>query len=131
MSTPQFKLRVIASVAPDIGEEPSILIDTDLILPLALAGFPGWKQVQVQVPVSAVDQAVTFTDAVALIVLSDQPISVKTKAGETPGTAQLFHSWCAKDATHACSPAGAGGILLSNPGTAIANVTILVIEKGS
>lgn len=131
MPTPTFNLRITASLSEDLGAEPVIAIDTAVLMPLGLGlgGFPGWRHQRVQVPAAAVDQAITFTDAVLLLVFSDQPISIKTKTGETAALNQVFHGWCAKDATHAVSPAA--GILVSNPGASVANVDVLVIEKGT
>lgn len=76
---------------------------------------------------AAADQAVTFTDAVAIILFShDNPFQLRLAGGETLlSNLRCFVIWCddTDDEAHSTS------VLLTGNGASIANLEAIIIEK--
>lgn len=119
--------RVVAQTIPDTGRQPVAELDTDEEPdPLVLLSFKGWKRESIQVPSLAVDQAFTFTDAVAMVIFSDEPFHIRLVAGQQQITNLRSISWCADASNLACKGTS---VLISVPGANPANLDILFVEK--
>jgi len=130
VAAPEFTLRLLASLYADAGLAAEKELDTDDLPssagPIVLTGFQEWAIKKVTLAVSVTDQAVTFTAAVLIILLSDEPITVRLAAGETqlPNT-RLFVVAADDSDDHVHSTS----VLLSNPGANEAHVEAWFIEK--
>lgn len=128
-STASFRL--LAEFFPSSGVDPSSRVDTDVSpgLPLALTGFTGFAQITRTVAPAADDEALTLPTGgvIALLIVSDEPITLKLETGETAmanGRAWMF---VAADEDTAILPAG--DLLLTGNGASTANVVIWYIPK--
>lgn len=126
MASPSLTVRLIAELIPDTGADPSCELDTGVSTPLVLDGFDQWTQHRVTVAPGAADQAVTFTAAIAILVFSDQPISIRLAAAETLVANTRLFAIVADDEVdevHSTS------ILLTGNGSTEANVSVWILEK--
>ena len=87
MATMKAALRIVLQHLNDTGESPEKSIDTDSIdrAGLTLSGYeaitPGSR---IKLAAAAAYQAVTFTDAIAIVIVSrDYPFSLRLAAAET------------------------------------------------
>lgn len=127
MPTKKLYYRVIAKTIPDTGREAVGELDTDQEAePLVLSSFVGWKREALRVAAGAVDQAFTFTDAVAMLIFSDEPFHIRLAAGQKQTTNIRFFGWCANTELLTVNTTS---VLISVPGANPANLDILFVEK--
>lgn len=130
MAAPYAALRLIAEFFNDVGEEAADEIDTgQLPSPLPLLSVTDRNAKRHTLANGATDEALTFTSAVALIIVTtDYPFTVKRASGETAWTnVRSFCVWA--DDTDAA--VATTSVLLSGNGANDAHLLIWVIEKPS
>lgn len=122
--------RTVIELANDSGEPPEKSLDTAGIdrYALLLAGFtdvtPGRR---IRLAAAAADQALTFTAAVAIVIVShDYPFSLRLAAGETLlGNLREFKVWCDDTA----DAAAVTSVLLTGNGDNVADLEVWIVEK--
>lgn len=123
--------RLLAEYYPSSGVDPASRVDTDVSpgLPLVLTGFTGFTQTSLTVAPAAVDQSVTLPTGgvIALLIVSDQPITLKLATGETEMENGRAWMMVAADEDTAILPAG--DLLISGNTASTANVVIWYIPK--
>ena len=120
-------LRLIAETFPDAGLDPQCQIDTDEHPgPLQLIGFGEDSHETIFLAPAAADQAHTFTAASALVLVSDQPFSLRLASGESLLTnLRMFVLWADDSANAAHSTR----VLLTGNGDNTAKIKVLTIEQ--
>lgn len=120
-------LKIVAEIMADAGLDPQCLIDTDETPgPFVLEGWTARVDQTIVLLPAAVDQAVSFTDAVGLLLVSDEPFDLRLAAGETLLTnLRAFVLWADSVTDHAHSTS----VLLSGKGLATASIQALIIEE--
>ncbi len=129
MATMNATLRLVLQHASDTGEAPEKTLDTDGIdrVGLALRDYedvmPGRR---IRLAAAADDQAVTFTNAVGLVIVShDYPFKLRLAAGETlMENLRAFVVW-ADDADDGIVQTSC---LLTGNGTYAADLEVWIIE---
>lgn len=127
MATRKNTLRLTAETQDDTGLEPVCAIDTDSWPgELSLSGFKVDEIATIALSPSAADQAVTITNVVGLILVSDQPFSLRYAAGETLlANLRLNVIYCDDTDDHAATTS----VLLTGNGTNEALVKVYQITK--
>ena len=130
MATKEAALRIVLQHLNDTGESPEKALDTDIIdqAGLVLSEYtdltPGRR---VLLAAAAADQAITFTNAIALVIVShDNAFKLRLAAGETLLTnLRAFVVWAddEDDAVKATS------VLLTGNGVTTADLELWIIEK--
>lgn len=126
MATRAASIQAILEFIADVGLSPECAVDTDESPgPFTLTGWDEKLQGTVKVGPTALDQALTFTDALAIVLVSDQPFDMRLAAGETLLTNQrMFIVWAddTDDGVHQTS------VLLTGNTIAQAIVSYFIIE---
>jgi hypothetical protein len=130
MATMNSALRIVLQHMNDTGDTAAKSLDTDEIdqAGLTLSGYedltPGRR---IRLGASAADQAVAFTDALGILIVShDYPFSLRLAAGETLLTnLRAFVVWAddTDDGVHQTS------CLLTGNGSYAADLEAWIIEK--
>ena len=128
MATKSATIRVIASLIPDIGEDPTTQIDTGALpVPLPeLSGLGAYRVESISLAPAAVDQELLLTEAVAVVIIADAEFSLRLAAGETlQGNLRMWAFQCGDtDAGALTAP-----ILLTGNTISTANLTAIVVER--
>jgi hypothetical protein len=128
MAQMQETLRIIAEIAQDAGAVPDCTVDTQNppLGPLTLSGFKVSALETVVLAPAAVDQVLMFTDVAMLLLLADQPFSLRLAAGETlVPNLRAFVVQTDQIANGALTT----GVLLTGNGSNEAVIQVLRIEK--
>lgn len=124
MATKSATLRTLLTAVNDAGEEPEKSLDESFVLASFTDFTPGRR---IRLAAAAADQAVTFTDAIALLVVShDYPFSLRLAAAETLlENLRSFLVWADDEdsGVHQTS------VLLTGNGTNVADLEVWIIEK--
>jgi len=120
-------LKIVAELQADSGLDPQCVLDTDEHPgPFTLSGYDEKTERTLALGPAAADQAVTFTAAAGLIMVSDEPFSLRLAAGETLLTdLRAFVLWSdsVANAVHETS------VLLTGNGQHTAAVQMKLIER--
>jgi len=128
MATKTATLQLILALLADVGEAALTEInsaDLPFTIP-ALQGFTTLLHTELQLASGATDQAVSFTDAVGMFIVSDEPFKLRLAAGEEQlDNLRAWIVWAddTADGIHQTS------VLLSGNGLTAANITTYIIEK--
>lgn len=130
MPTMNAALRIVTEHMNDTGDSAAKSLDSDQVNRggLTLSGYedatPGRR---IRLGTAAADQALSFTDAIAIVIVShDYPFSLRLAAGETLLTnLRAFVVWAddTDDGVHQTS------CLLTGNGTYAADLEVWIIEK--
>lgn len=107
----------------DTGESPSKKLCESLIL----SGYTDATiSKYIALASGASDQAVSFTDAIGVLLVSDTPFSLRLAGGETLLTnLRAFVVWC----DDALDGAAQTSVLLSGNGSSVSNIEAIILEK--
>tara|TARA_R110000824_G_scaffold54028_3_gene149080 strand:- start:550 stop:921 length:372 start_codon:yes stop_codon:yes gene_type:complete len=122
-------MRLIAEMITQLGADPACAFDSDVEVAAGLQ-LTGWKtdfQKRTLIGPAEVDTAIAIPDAIALIVYSDQPVSMRLTGGEVLMPNGRLWTMMADDEDDAILPAR--DLLFSGNTTTEANVFVWVIEK--
>lgn len=124
--TTEAVIRVLIDLVADVGQDPLCAMDTDHTNhgeKLVLREFETEEARSITVGPAAADQAFTLDEAVtALLILSDEVVSLRLDSGETlMGNGRL---WVFVAADQSESLLGAGDILFTGNGSTTATVRI-------
>lgn len=119
-------LRLLLSSIDDTGYDPSKEADASLTLSGYTDITPGRR---LTLAAGASDQALSFTEAVGLVIIShDNPFKLRIAAGETLLTnLRRFVLWCDDED----DGARATSVLLTGNGSTPADLEVWIIEKAS
>lgn len=120
-------LKIVAELQADSGLDPQCVLDSDDHPgPFTLSGYDEKTEQTIALGPAAADQAVTFTAAAGLILVSDQPFSLRLAGGETLlQNLRAFVVWAdtVADAVHSTS------VLLTGNGENTASIQLKLIEQ--
>lgn len=122
--------RTVLELVNDSGEPPEKALDTAGIdrYALLLSGFtditPGRR---IRLAAAAADQALTFTSAIAILIVShDYPFSLRLAAGQTLlANLRQFLVFCDDTA----DAAAVTSVLLTGNGDNVADLEVWIVEK--
>jgi len=123
MATPAATMRLILEQIADTGESPETTYDESF----TLSGFEEDVTKRILLETADADVAVTFTDAIAVLVFSiDNPFKLRLAGGETLlANLRAFLVWCDDEDDEALSTS----VLLTGNGTNQARIRCLILEK--
>jgi hypothetical protein len=119
-------LRLIFELLESTGSDPTIQVDTDEMSPPTFSDLVARLDQAVAIGPSVVNQAVALSAACLVVLVSDQPVTLKLASGET-AMAVRFFCVAGKDKSGTALPATS--ILLSGNGSSTANVRIYALGK--
>jgi len=122
MANPELNIRLVAEHRDDSNQQPSCTLDFEHIL----SGFKVNGVDKICLEPSAVDQPYAFVDAVALLITSDKPFSLRHAAGEKLLANMRMYAWVAD--TAAIPGVMQSGILLTGNTANQATLTIWKYE---
>lgn len=129
MATQNAALRLVLQHMNDSGEEPEQELDTDRIdqAGLTLSSYSSFTVKRIALAAAAADQAVTFTDAIGLIIVSrNYAFSIRLAAAETlVANTRLFVIWADDEDDEALSTS----VLLTGNGDNVADIEVWIFEK--
>jgi hypothetical protein len=123
-------LRLLYEMLPSQGASPGCSVDTDADPlgggQLSLEGLDSARNETILLASGASEQAVTFTDAVAIILIGSGPFSLRRATGETPFTnLRTFVVW-ADDTNDGVATTS---VLLDGNGANQVTIQAIVVEK--
>ncbi len=121
-------LRLVLQHMNDTGEEAAQTLDTDgFATGIPLSGYTDFSVRRIKLAVDADDQAVEFTAAIGVVVVSrDYAFSLRKADGETLfENLRLFVLWAADEDTEACTTS----VLLTGNGDNVAAIEVWIFEK--
>ncbi len=128
MATKRATIRVILEVQSDTDEPADCVFDSaDLPVAMSiLSGFTSWRREELLLGASAADQALTFTDAIAILLVSDTAFDYRHVAAEAlQENLRMYLAWAddTADGIHQVS------MLLSGNGVTPSQITAYIFEK--
>lgn len=130
MATKTLATRLVLEHSNDTGEQPAQTLDTNgLPTALLLSGYTDFTVKAIALAAAAADQAVTFTNALVVAIVSrDEPFSLRLAAGQKLLTnLRLFVIQSADEDEEANTTS----VLLTGNGDNVANLDAWIIEKPS